>query len=68
MISKKNTSSINWSTASTSSRPYLYTNRHECEIHLTFQNNCYKKYTLENIFIQFQKTFTIFKIIYQYIV
>ena len=47
MISKKNTRSINWSMASTSSRP-IYTNRHECEIHLTFQNNCYKKYTLEN--------------------
>ena len=22
---------------------------HECEIHLTLQNNCYKKYTLKNI-------------------
>ena len=26
-----------------------YANRHECEIHLTLQNTCYKKYILENI-------------------
>ena len=25
-----------------------YANRHECEIHLTLQNKCYKKYILEN--------------------